>query len=116
MYSVLALQEPIQVVRLSQHAAWLYPSVLAQAKGKEIWLRAQRFFPYSLQAGEAEFQCAWVVVEEHLPGSHPSARFCADRVILNTFLVRIQEASVMIPQKTDFAILIYAVLRDNLLS
>lgn len=58
-------------------------------------------FPLLL-AGEADFPCAWAVAgsEEHLPGSHLSARFCADQVILNTFLVGIQEASVMALQKT----------------
>lgn len=57
---------------------------------------------YSPLAGEAEFPRAWVVAgdEEHLSGSHPSARFCADQVILNTFLVGIQEASITAPQKT----------------
>lgn len=61
-----------------------------------------RFFLYSPLAGEAEFPHAWVVAgdEEHLSSSHASARFCADQVILNTFLVRIQKASVMAPQKT----------------
>lgn len=52
-----------------------------------------RFFPCSPRAQEVEFPRAWVVAgdEEHLSGSHPSARFCADWVILSTFLVGIQK-------------------------
>lgn len=77
----------------------LCPSTSA---GEGNMTQSWRFFPYSLLAGEAEFPRAWVVAgdEEHLPGSHSSARFCADWVIWNTFLVWIQEASVMAPQKT----------------